>query len=81
MPTISVFFGITVRMYYQEHEPAHFHAEYQARERVSCSTAPRSPATYARVGHGPSSRNGRSSNGADIAPETLYRASEVARAS
>jgi len=29
MPIISVFFGIVVRMFYQEHEPAHFHAEYQ----------------------------------------------------
>jgi hypothetical protein len=29
MPIISVFFGIIVRMYYKEHEPAHFHAEYQ----------------------------------------------------
>ncbi|MGH8248769.1 MAG: DUF4160 domain-containing protein [Gammaproteobacteria bacterium] len=29
MPIISVFFGIVIRMFYQEHEPAHFHAEYQ----------------------------------------------------
>lgn len=29
MPIISTFFGIVVRMFYQEHEPAHFHAEYQ----------------------------------------------------
>ena len=29
VPIISVFFGIVVRMFYQEHEPAHFHAEYQ----------------------------------------------------
>jgi hypothetical protein len=29
MPIISVFFGIIIRMYYKEHEPAHFHAEYQ----------------------------------------------------
>ncbi|MGH7551816.1 MAG: DUF4160 domain-containing protein [Longimicrobiales bacterium] len=29
MPIISSFFGILVRMFYQEHEPAHFHAEYQ----------------------------------------------------
>lgn len=26
---ISVFFGIVVRMFYKEHEPAHFHADYQ----------------------------------------------------
>ena len=29
MPIISTFFGIVIRMFYQEHEPAHFHAEYQ----------------------------------------------------
>lgn len=28
MPIISKFFGIVVRMYYLEHGPAHFHAEY-----------------------------------------------------
>jgi hypothetical protein len=32
MPIISVFFGIVVRMYYREHEPAHFHAEYQSQQ-------------------------------------------------
>ncbi len=29
MPIISVFFGIVIRMFYQEHEPPHFHAEHQ----------------------------------------------------
>jgi len=29
MPAISVFFGITIRMYYADHSPPHFHAEYQ----------------------------------------------------
>jgi hypothetical protein len=29
MPIISAFFGIVIRMFYREHEPAHFHAEYQ----------------------------------------------------
>ena len=28
MPTISVFFGIVITMYWREHEPAHFHARY-----------------------------------------------------
>lgn len=32
MPIIAIFFGIVIRMYYKEHEPRHFHAEYQARE-------------------------------------------------
>ena len=29
MPIICTFFGIVIRMYYQEHAPPHFHAEYQ----------------------------------------------------
>ena len=29
MPTVSVFFGIVIRMYYDEHNPPHLHAEYQ----------------------------------------------------
>jgi hypothetical protein len=29
MPTISVFFGIIIRMFYQDHNPPHFHAEHQ----------------------------------------------------
>ena len=28
MPTISRFFGITIRMYYDDHGPPHFHAYY-----------------------------------------------------
>jgi hypothetical protein len=32
VPIISTFFGIVIRMYYQEHEPAHFHAEYQGQQ-------------------------------------------------
>lgn len=28
MPEISLFFGIRVTMYYDEHNPPHFHAEY-----------------------------------------------------
>ncbi len=29
MPAISLFFGIVIKMFYNDHEPAHFHAEYQ----------------------------------------------------
>lgn len=29
MPVVSVFFGIIIRMYYDEHNPPHLHAEYQ----------------------------------------------------
>jgi hypothetical protein len=32
MPVISTFFGIVIRMYYQDHEPGHFYAEYQGRQ-------------------------------------------------
>ena len=28
MPTISAFFGIVIRMFYNDHLPPHFHAEY-----------------------------------------------------
>lgn len=28
MPTLSAFYGITVRMYYDDHNPPHFHAFY-----------------------------------------------------
>ena len=28
MPTISMFFGIAIRMYYDDHGPPHFHAYY-----------------------------------------------------
>lgn len=29
MPTISMFLGIVIRMNWLEHNPPHFHAEYQ----------------------------------------------------
>jgi hypothetical protein len=32
MPIISTFFGIVIRMFYQEHEPLHFHAEHQGQQ-------------------------------------------------
>ncbi len=32
MPTISPFFGIVIRMFYQDHPPPHFHAEYQGQQ-------------------------------------------------
>lgn len=28
MPTISMFYGIVIRMYYDDHNPPHFHAFY-----------------------------------------------------
>ena len=34
MPTISMFFGILIKMYYKEHNPPHFHAYYQGFEAI-----------------------------------------------
>ncbi|UWZ85344.1 DUF4160 domain-containing protein [Occallatibacter riparius] len=34
MPTISVFFGIFIRMYFNDHAPPHFHAIYGDNEAV-----------------------------------------------
>ena len=32
MPEISRFFGIVIKMYFEDHPPAHFHAEYGEHE-------------------------------------------------
>lgn len=32
MPVISVFFGIIIRMFYDDHNPPHIHVEYQGRK-------------------------------------------------
>jgi hypothetical protein len=32
MPVISAFFGIIIRMYFDDHPPPHFHAEYQGEQ-------------------------------------------------
>jgi hypothetical protein len=34
MPIVSKFFGIIIRMFYDEHNPPHFHAEYQNNKAV-----------------------------------------------
>jgi len=34
MPEISRFFGIIIRMFYDEHNPPHFHAEYGGKKAV-----------------------------------------------
>jgi hypothetical protein len=31
MPIISVFFGIVIRMFYDDHNPPHIHVEYQGK--------------------------------------------------
>jgi len=32
MPVISYFFGIYIRMYHDDHNPPHFHVEYQGHQ-------------------------------------------------
>jgi hypothetical protein len=34
MPEISRFFGIVIRMFYNDHAPPHFHARYGAKEAI-----------------------------------------------
>jgi len=34
VPTISMFFGILIRMYFNDHPPPHFHARYNEDEAV-----------------------------------------------
>lgn len=34
MPSISEFYGIVIYMYWSEHNPPHFHAQYQGEEIV-----------------------------------------------
>jgi hypothetical protein len=34
MPVVSKFFGIVIRLFYDEHNPPHLHAEYQKNKAV-----------------------------------------------
>lgn len=38
MPIISYFFGITIRMYHDDHPPMHIHIEYQGYVALMCIT-------------------------------------------
>ena len=39
MPEISRFYGIVIKMYFADHDPPHFHAEYAEHEaRIAIST-------------------------------------------
>ena len=54
MPTIAYFLGIAVRMFFNDHDPPHFHARYQGfRARVRIADGEiidgRLPPTVARV--------------------------------
>jgi len=40
MPEISRFFGILIRMYYDEHNPPHFHAIYGGDEATNRHLTP-----------------------------------------
>ncbi|MDR0830295.1 MAG: DUF4160 domain-containing protein [Prevotellaceae bacterium] len=30
MPTLSMFYGLIIRMYYKDHQPPHIHVQYQS---------------------------------------------------
>lgn len=54
MPTIAYFLGISVRMFFNDHDPPHFHARYQGfRTRIRISDGEiidgKLPPTVARV--------------------------------
>jgi hypothetical protein len=34
MPVISIFYGITIKMYFDDHAPPHYHAEYGDHELI-----------------------------------------------
>lgn len=34
MPYLSIFFGIIIRMFHNDHPPPHFHAEYQGQRGI-----------------------------------------------
>ena len=38
VPTISEFFGIVIRMYYEDHQPPHFHAYYNYEATIAIET-------------------------------------------
>ena len=48
MPIISTFFGIVIRMFYQEHEPPHFHVEHQGQQ-AKCDFGGKITEGYIRV--------------------------------
>ena len=39
MPILSVFFGMIVRMWHDDHPPPHIHVEYQGHEALVASDA------------------------------------------
>lgn len=57
MPVISIFYGIVVKIYYSDHNPPHFHAQYGDEEviieiktgRVLNGTLPKRPLNLLRM--------------------------------
>jgi hypothetical protein len=39
MPTVAWFYGIVIQMYYDDHQPPHFHARYGQATRSGASAA------------------------------------------
>jgi hypothetical protein len=64
MPIISLFFGIIIRMYHDDHPPPHFHASYQGFEafvaiatgEIIAGSLPKGCAACAAMSAGPQSR-------------------------
>lgn len=64
MPVISLFFGIVIRMFFDDHPPPHFHASYQGFEalvrihdgEVMQGSLPTKARRIATMGAGPSGR-------------------------
>jgi hypothetical protein len=59
VPIIAVFFGIVIRMFYKEHEPAHFHAEYQGQNTTFDFDGQMAPGASDRSGRCGGSVSGR----------------------
>jgi len=60
MPEVSRFYGIVIRVFYDDHNPPHFHAEYGEHEvLVSINTLASSAAVYprGRLGWWPNGRH------------------------
>jgi hypothetical protein len=58
MPEISRFFGIIIRMYFDDHDPAHFHAIYGEAEALIGSSLFRFFGATCQVGRSRWSWNG-----------------------
>jgi hypothetical protein len=50
MPTIAYFYGIMIQMYYDNHEPPHFHARYGRAWRRSSGVIASRPPESGRLG-------------------------------